>query len=258
MELCALASGSSGNCFYIGNPAQNKGILVDAGISSKKIIERLEKIGKKPESIAGIFITHEHSDHIRGADVFARAFNTPIFATKKTADKCSLCSNGELITKIGNQSSIEIAGFEVESFSKHHLAEDPVSYSIFGNGKTASVITDLGICCNRVNSAVTDSNFLFLESNHDPIMLENGPYPAHLKTWIQGDYGHLSNIQASLCILEHASKKLKNVVLSHLSQTNNTPEIALNTFNYLIKERRDIHPRAIVSLREKPTELFKL
>jgi phosphoribosyl 1,2-cyclic phosphodiesterase len=79
-----------------------------------------------------------------------------------------------------------------------------------------------------------------------------------LKTWIRGDYGHLSNIQASLCILEHASKKLKTVVLSHLSQTNNTPEIALNTFNHLIKERKDIHPKGIVSLREKPTELFKL
>jgi phosphoribosyl 1,2-cyclic phosphodiesterase len=258
METSALASGSSGNSFYIGNSKTKNGILIDSGISSKRIVERLWDIGKKPEQIKAVFITHEHSDHIRGADVFARNFNIPLFATKKTCEKNFLCSEHDLINKIGNNSSIRIAGLEIEAFSKSHLGEDPVSYSITGNGKIVSVITDLGFCCNRVNSAVSDSDFLFLESNHDLNMLENGPYPAHLKAWVKSDHGHLSNFQASLCILEHGTRKLKAVVLSHLSKINNTPEIAVNTLARVLKERKDLKPKIGVSYREIPTELFKL
>lgn len=258
MELCGLSSGSSGNCFYIGNSKNKNGVLIDAGISSKRIVEKLAQIKVNPEQIKGIFITHEHSDHIRGADVFARSFNVPIFATKKTLDKRLLCSDKELLNKISNNSSIGLASLEIETFSKSHLAEDPVAFSIIQNEKKASIITDLGICCNKVNSAVSDSDFLFLESNHDITMLENGPYPAHLKAWVKGNHGHLSNLQASLCILEHGNRKLKNIILSHLSQINNTPEIALNTLNKVLKERRDLKPKISISHREKPTELFKL
>ena len=258
MELCALSSGSSGNCFYVGNSKNKEGILIDAGISSKRIIEKLAQINVLPDHIKGVFVTHEHSDHIKGVDVFARSFNVPIFATKKTLDKHSLCSNSDLLNKITNSSSVRIAGMDIEAFSKSHLAEDPVSYSVVQNGKTASIITDLGICCNKINTVVSDSDFLFLESNHDLTMLENGPYPAYLKAWVKGDKGHLSNFQASLCILEHGTRKLKNVILSHISQTNNTPEIAFNTLTHILKERKDLKPKIGVSCREKPTDLFKL
>lgn len=258
MELCGLSSGSSGNCFYVGNSKGNEGILIDAGISSKRIVEKLSQINVLPEQIKGILITHEHADHIKGADVFARSFNVPIFATKKTFDKHSLCSNSDLLNRIGNSSSFKLAGMEIETFSKSHLAEDPVSFSVVQNSKRASIITDLGICCDRVNSVVSDSDFLFLESNHDLNMLEKGPYPAFLKAWVRGDKGHLSNLQASLCILEHGTRKLKNVILSHISQTNNTPEIALNTFTHILKERKDLRPKTSVSCRDNPTDLFKL
>ncbi len=258
MELCGLSSGSSGNCFYVGNPKNKEGILIDAGISSKKIVEKLAQINVLPDQIKGVLITHEHSDHIKGVDVFARSFNVPIFATKKTFDKQVLCSDPALLNRISNSASLTLAGLDIDAFSKSHLAEDPVSYSVVQNGKRASIITDLGICCNKVNSVVSDSDFLFLESNHDMTMLNNGAYPAFLKAWVKGDTGHLSNFQASLCVLEHGNRRLKNVILSHISQSNNTPQIAHNTFTNMLKERKDLRPKVSVSSREEVTDLFKL
>lgn len=255
MKFCALASGSSGNCFYIEN--KDSGILIDAGISSKQIIERLGLISTRPEKIKGIFITHEHSDHVKGADVFVRKFNIPVFATKKTSEKCFLCSNENLINKIKNNETVDIAGMKIETFSKSHNAEDPVSYNIINN-KKISIMTDMGYACENVISNVPDANFLCIESNHDLNMLEQGPYPYFLKKWIKSDTGHLSNVQAGLCILEHSSSKLKHVLLAHLSQTNNTPDLALETFKSIVKERKNFPAKINVSLREKPTPLFKI
>jgi phosphoribosyl 1,2-cyclic phosphodiesterase len=256
MEICALASGSSGNCFYIGNN-KNAGILIDAGISAKQISERLAMIGKNPSSIKAIFITHEHADHTKGADVFARGFNIPIFATKKTIEQSNICRNKDLIDSIKNKDSFKVAGMEIEAFSKSHKAADPVFFSV-SEKKKVSVITDLGYCCKNVILEVSDSNALFLESNHDPGMLEAGPYPYFLKKWVGGDDGHLSNNQASLCILEHGTRKLKHVFLSHLSSTNNTAKIALSTFNSAIKERKDLFPKVEVSFKDRPTGLVKI
>jgi phosphoribosyl 1,2-cyclic phosphodiesterase len=255
MEVAALASGSSGNCFYVGNG--KNGILIDAGISAKQIKERLAFVGKNAKDIQAIFITHEHSDHVRGADVFAREFEIPLYATKKTALNCFLCSNDKLINLIKNTGNEHISGMDISAFPKSHKAADPVSFSICA-GKKISIITDAGHCCNNVAGNVSDSDFLFLESNHDLKMLEEGPYPHYLKKWIKSDAGHLSNRQAGLCVLEHASSQLKHVVLSHLSQTNNTPQLALATFKSLLKERFDLKTEISVSERETPTKMFRV
>lgn len=255
MEISVLASGSSGNCFYIEN--NGKALLVDAGISAKQIIKRLSIIKKNPENVKGIFITHEHSDHIRGVDIFARKFNVPIFVTKKTVQNRFICLNEDLINFIKNDTTIKLEGMTIESFSKSHKAADPVSYNI-SNNKKISVITDIGYCCKNVISNVKDSDFLCLESNHDETMLESGPYPYFLKNWIKSNSGHLSNLKSALCVLEHAPKKLNHIILSHLSKINNHPKIALETFKYLLKERIDLSPKISVSLREKPTPLFKI
>lgn len=254
MELSALATGSSGNCFYVEH--NDSAILVDAGISAKRIVERLEMLKRSPEMIKGIFITHEHGDHMRGADVFARKFNVPIYATRKTAKKCFLCSEDKLLHFIRNNSTVEIGGMRVEAFSKPHACADPVSYNVC-NDKKISIITDVGFASKNIISNVSDSDFLCLESNHDELMLENGPYPRFLKKWIRSNQGHLSNSQAVLCVLEHAPAKLKHIVLSHLSKTNNTPTLALEAFKWL-KERRDLNPKITVSDREMNTPLFKI
>lgn len=254
MEISALASGSSGNCFYIGKD-KDSGILVDAGISSKQIVNRLGLIGKNPLNIKGILITHEHSDHIRGADVFARNFNVPIFVTKKTNDSCFLCSKEGLIYPISNNEEFELAKMEIQAFPKSHKASDPVMFSIRGN-KKVSVITDAGYSCKNINESIQDSDFLCLESNHDENMLETGPYPYFLKKWIKSDNGHLSNKQAVSSVLENACPKLKTIILSHLSENNNTPDMALNTFKSMLKQRKDLNIRLDVSQKFSPTKLY--
>jgi phosphoribosyl 1,2-cyclic phosphodiesterase len=256
MEISALASGSSGNCFYVGN--NSSGVLVDAGISAKQILSRLSLINKKPESIKAILLTHEHADHIRGADVFSRNFNIPIFCTNKTSSDSFICSNKDSINSIKNHENFKIAGLDIETFKKSHKARDPVFFSLSLQNKKVSVITDLGYCCSNVISEVGSSNAVFLESNHDPAMLDEGPYPYYLKKWVKGDDGHLSNTQAGLCALEHANSRLKNIILSHISKTNNTPELALKTFYKLIKERKNFHPNVLVSNREMPTKIIKI
>lgn len=255
MELSVLSSGSSGNCFYVESNKQ--GLLIDCGISCKQVLERMEMIGKKPENINGIFVTHEHSDHIRGIDVLARQFHIPIFATEPVVKECFLCSENSLINEIGKTESIRIGDLDIETFSKSHKAIDPVSFSII-NKKRLSIITDAGFVCKNIEENIKEADFLCLESNHDINMLENGPYPWHLKKWIKSDIGHLSNIQASLGVLEHASPNLKGVILSHLSETNNKPELALKTFNSIIKERQDLKPKVLVSTKFIPTGIIKI
>ena len=258
MEVCALASGSSGNCFFVGN--KKSGLLVDAGISCKRIVESLGRIGRKPEDITGIFITHEHTDHIRGADVFSRNFDVPIFVNEKTAESRFLCSNEEAIRFFSSGEILKLNGFEITPILKFHKAAEPVFFSIYEktSKKTVSVITDAGHCCKNINETIRESNFVFLESNHDPKMLDDGPYPWHIKKWIKSDIGHLSNTQAGLGVLEHAQPKLKNLVLSHISRTNNIPELALKTFKKLLKERKDLSPEMTLSYQDRPTELFRV
>lgn len=255
IEVCALASGSSGNCFYVSDGATS--ILIDAGISAKQIIERLTSIGHDPNRIDAIFITHEHIDHIRGADVFSRYFDVPIYATGKTLKEAFICSKEELVNSIKNDEEIKIGNLVVKAFPKSHNAVDPVFYVVSKGRKNISVITDAGHCCKNITENVNDSDFLFIESNHDVEMLERGPYPYHLKKLIGGDSGHLSNKQAALCVLEHASSKLRKVVLSHVSRTNNTPEIAMKTFDKLLMERKNA-PGVDISLKECPTEKFRV
>lgn len=256
MRVCALASGSSGNCFYVEN--ENSAILVDAGISAKRIIERMSLLNLNAEKIKGIFVTHEHSDHTKGIGVFSRKFNVPVFATKGTIFNGGLCSDKDMINQIKKDEKINIGRLEVEAFSKSHKAAEPVSYSISDKNKFVSIITDAGYACENITSRISMSDFLFLESNHDRKMLENGPYPYFLKQWITSDSGHLSNTQAGLAVLENGNKRLRNVVLSHLSKTNNFPEVALKTFKSFVKERKNFEAKISLSLASAPTRLFSV
>lgn len=252
MEISALSSGSSGNCFYICN--HNKSILIDAGISCRQVMNNLAKFGKNPEDIKGIFLSHEHTDHISGVDVLSRKFGIPIFATKSTFENSYLTGD---LNPVENDETVDIAGMKVELFSKSHDAADPVSFSVKKN-KKIGILTDIGYACKNVVWAVNESDFLVIESNHDLRMLEAGPYPYFLKRRILGDKGHISNLHSGLCVLEHANRKLKNILLAHLSETNNTSELALATFHNLIKERSDLKPKIEVSERDNPSKLFEI
>jgi phosphoribosyl 1,2-cyclic phosphodiesterase len=256
MRVCALASGSSGNCFFV-EANNGDSLLVDVGISCKQVVARLEMIRKKPSNIKGIFLTHEHTDHIRGVDVFARTFNIPIFATSGTFKDRFIVSDKELVNEISNNEILKFHGIQVEAFSKSHKAADPVSYSIMEKNKRISVITDAGFACGNVNNHLKEADFLFLESNHDEKMLMEGKYPWPTKKWIKSDLGHLSNNQASLAVLEYAPKKIGNIILSHMSEHNNTHELAMKSFKVL-RERKDLKPKISLSTREFPTQLFNI
>ena len=253
MEASALASGSSGNCFYVSNG--DNSVLVDAGISCRQIELRMAKIGRNIEDIDAVFVTHEHGDHISGVDVLARKYKLPIYATKGTINQ-KLCKRKELIKPIKNDESIKIGKMEIQAFPKSHDASDPVGFSLF-NHKRVSVITDIGYCCQNVKDFVSDSDMLFLESNHNLGMLEDGPYPIYLKRRIKGEKGHLSNKDSALCVLEHGGSELKEVILSHLSKNNNGPKKALNSFG-ILKERKDLNPKITISGRADPTRLAKI
>lgn len=255
MEICALSSGSSGNCFLISN--NEKSILIDAGISCKKIEKSFEMVGKNISSLNGIFITHEHSDHIIGADVLARKYNIPIFTTKNLAKNNFVCENKDLIQTITKNDNLLMDGMEIISFPKIHKAIDPVGFSILNpkTGKRASIITDVGNVCENISKQVSCADILFFESNHDEKMLENGKYPYYLKKWISGNDGHLSNTQSALCVLENSKNKMSHLILSHLSEHNNTPEIALRKHQELIKHRKDLNPKILIS-GNIPTQFF--
>jgi phosphoribosyl 1,2-cyclic phosphodiesterase len=234
----ALASGSSGNCFFY--EANDSFFLIDAGISAKQICERLAYQGKNILNINGIFITHEHIDHIQGIKILSKRFNIPIFLTQGTYNNFPECIGQSNVNILKPDKEIELNGVRIMPFRKSHDAKEPVSFSFTCSGKTVSFITDLGIADERVKEQISRSDVLFLEANYDTDMLNHGRYPYPVKIRISGDKGHLSNYDSSLLALENASSRLKHIILSHLSQNNNNSIIALNTFKNILKERTDL------------------
>ena len=254
-EVSVLASGSSGNCFYIGSDKAN--ILIDAGISCKQISERLKGIGRDIKNINGIFLSHEHIDHIRGIDTLTRKYDIPVFVNKGTLGRCYFDMGGIQLFKTNEP--MDFNGLKIIPFSKNHDATDPVSFIVKNGAKKISVMTDAGICCPNMERAASESDVMILEANHDSEMLKNGQYPYYLKKRIASTRGHLSNRDAALLVLEHAKKKLKHVLLSHLSLFNNTPELAMNTFKTIIGERSDLNGlKTWLTYREKPTPLISV
>ena len=229
MKFCSFASGSSGNCEYIGDG--NTNILLDMGISTKRIVNSLEEISISPEEIDGILITHEHSDHIKGITVFESKYKVPIYATEGTlkgiekSDKKHQIDTS-LFRPIKPDKEIVIGGFCVKPFSTSHDALDSVCYTISDNVSKVGMATDLGIYDKYIINNLMDSDLLFIEANYDLAMLQAGPYPFYLKKRIMSDYGHLSNDMSARLILQLLSRKVKHIFLAHLSKENNYPELA--------------------------------
>lgn len=230
MEFLSLSSGSKGNCLYIGT--KHTKILIDAGLSGKYVAEGLSKHHVNPFHIDAIFITHEHSDHIKGAGVLARKYDIPIFATEGTWSV--------MCTKIGNvlpskcrivyaNEPCIINELTIMPFSINHDAMQPVGYSIKRDDKKIGIATDLGCFNEHIISHLEKCQLLFLEANHDIDMLKNGGYPADLKRRVLSDIGHLSNVASGELASELVWKKLKYLYLGHLSDDNNRPELAFNT-----------------------------
>jgi phosphoribosyl 1,2-cyclic phosphodiesterase len=231
VEVCALASGSNGNSYYIGN--EKEAILVDAGINCKQLLLRMEERQLNPAKVKAVFITHEHTDHICGVRVFCNKMGIPAFFTRGTFLNTSSRHKPKLYRFIDPGDSVTLGDFEVYAFTKKHDASEPCSYRVETDHKSIGVLTDLGSYSTSVIEHLKQCDILFLESNYDEKMLWEGAYPWLLKKRIASDVGHLSNLQALNLITEHAGERLHTIFLSHLSGENNTPEIAYLAFKPL-------------------------
>ena len=229
----SLVSGSSGNCSLISDGKTT--LLVDCGLSCKKLEEALSKAKVDPKDISAMLITHEHSDHIKGTGIVSRKYNIPVFATLKTHEYMNLGKVDSCnVEYVSPGVDIEIGSIGVRPFSIPHDAADPVGYNFFFGEKKLSLATDIGKMNDSVMESLKGSLAVLLESNHDIGMLQNGRYPLYLKRRILGDLGHLSNLDAAKCVLELVKSGTSHIMLGHLSQENNTPTAAYTTTkNYL-------------------------
>lgn len=260
MKLCSIASGSSGNCSYIGT--KNTGILVDAGISGKKIEQGLLSIGVDVNKLKGVLITHEHSDHVKGIGVLARKYQIPIYGTAETINAMLKSSSIGRIPEglfrfVKPDCTFEIEDLEVNPFSISHDAANPVCYTFHSENKKIGYATDLGKYDDYIVKNLKDSDLLFLEANHDVNMLMVGAYPYYLKQRILGDHGHLSNDLSAKLICELLHDKLKSIILAHLSKENNYEALAYETIAQSVEAiAGQDTPTITVANRDEPSAVF--
>ena len=229
LYISSINSGSNGNCYYVGN--DKDAVLVDAGISCRKIVQRMNNLGLSIGKVRGIFISHEHSDHTRGAEVLSRKYGIPVYLTESTWENSRIRISSELRKFLISGKSVKIGGLRVVPFPKSHDASDPHSFTISSGKLTIGVFTDIGEPCKHVKHHLGKCHAAFLETNYDEEMLRTGPYPVYLKQRIASDVGHLSNDQALELFRSVRSPGLKLLMLSHLSAENNKPEIVHELFN---------------------------
>jgi phosphoribosyl 1,2-cyclic phosphodiesterase len=233
ITLCAIASGSNGNCYYIGNGRE--AVLVDVGISARRTVARMKLRNLLPESVKAILISHEHTDHTSGARVMSKRFHVPVYVTSRTY-MAMYSHQRPMAPKFFEPGSvIQVGSFRIYPFLKNHDAAEPCSFRIETGGLQIGVFTDIGVPCENVIQHLGLCHALFLETNYDERMLWEGRYPWPLKRRIGSDHGHLSNDQAFELLRDYSGQQLKAVFLSHLSAENNTQEIAMNRFAELSK-----------------------
>jgi phosphoribosyl 1,2-cyclic phosphodiesterase len=248
--ISSLNSGSNGNCYYIGN--QHEAVLIDAGISCRETEKRIARSGLQFKKIKAVFISHEHTDHIRGAEFIARKYQIPVYISTGTYIKSRLNLAENLIRHFDAYTPVQIGTLTINAFPKLHDASEPHSFTVAGNGITIGVITDLGVACDHVIRNFSQCHAAFLEANYDEEMLENGRYPLFLKNRIRSDQGHLSNMQSLELFTTHKSPLMSHLLLSHLSQDNNDPTLVRDLF---AKHAGDTHI-AIASRHQESAVYF--
>jgi phosphoribosyl 1,2-cyclic phosphodiesterase len=262
LNFCSLSSGSSGNCYYLGN--EFHGILIDAGISATAIRKFLKDMDISMQSIMGVLITHNHIDHIRGLEVLTRKNSLPSFTTvniwKSILSPKNMISR-DCIREFSLQQKFHLAGFDIEAFPVHHDAPETIGFHICAGDKKITIVTDLGHICQTAAPYIKAANLLVIESNYDEQMLMNGRYPHYLKARIGSDHGHLGNHQTSAFLADIISDKLSHICLAHLSKNNNTPDLVLQTLEKTFSDRGIIlngKQRISVLNRNIPTGMIRL
>ena len=226
--ITSLNSGSNGNCYYIGN--DQEAILVDAGISCRETEKRMKRLGLGMNKVKAIFISHEHSDHIRGLPGLSKKYQLPVYITPETLRNGRLDLENHLVVPFAADRPVQIGALVVTGFPKFHDAADPHSFVITGHNIKVGVFTDIGTPCDHLVNHFSQCHAAFLEANYDDEMLDNGYYPLHLKRRIRGDKGHLSNKQALTLFTTYKPAHMSHLLLAHLSKNNNCPNLVKEIF----------------------------
>ena len=253
VKFCVLASSSSGNCAFVAT--ERTRILVDAGLSRKETFERLKQIGEDPEKITAIVVTHEHSDHVSGLISIAKKLRIPIYLSRLTGPSIAWGEFEPIVELFQAGTGFSIGDIEVASFSIPHDAADPVGYTFRAEGVKIGVVTDLGYMPDSIKFHLRGADWLMLESNHDLEMLKVGPYPWSVKQRVMGRRGHLSNDVACEYVRQELDTTVNTLILGHLSENNNHPEIVRLMAQQAL-EGRSLFTRLVVAEPRKQSEAF--
>lgn len=262
VRFMSLASGSSGNCYYLGYG--DHGILIDAGIGIRTIKKHLKDVGISMDSIQAVFVTHDHADHIKAVGHLGEKLHIPIYTTAlvHAGINKSYCMTEKLHSSIRfleKEEPLQLEHFRITSFEVPHDGTDNVGYCIEVNNKVFSFVTDLGEITPLAAQYINKAHYLILEANYDEEMLKMGPYPAYLKQRISGKNGHLSNSAAADFLAENIREELQYIWLCHLSKDNNHPELAYKTVEWKLKNKGIIVGKDVQLLalkRSTPSELY--
>ena len=249
-----LASGSKGNAIYISDG--DAALLLDAGLSGVEIERRLRSRDIDPATINAICVSHEHTDHIHGVGVLSRRFNLPVYMSAKTASAAAAhLGKVPALHTFECGTSFNISALQLHPFALSHDATDPVGFTVSSNSTKIGIATDLGVATQMVKERLKDCRLLVLEANHDPDMLINGPYPWPLKQRIKSRSGHLSNAEARDLLKVLQNKRLRHVILAHLSETNNTPQKA---FKEVARALTRCKPKLWVARQDRCSDILEI
>jgi phosphoribosyl 1,2-cyclic phosphodiesterase len=249
--VASLNSGSNGNCYYIGD--MESAVLIDCGLSCRETERRMKRLGLSMKKVKGIFITHEHADHIFGLQTISKRYRIPVYLSSKTRRSFNPRISEDLIHHFEEHQPIQCGEISIVPFPKLHDAADPYSVVVQNESVKVGVFTDIGSVSEHVINYFKQCHAVFLESNYDEEMLRNGTYPWVLKERIRSDAGHLSNEQALKLFRDHRPEFMTHLFLSHLSQHNNSPRLVKNLFETVADG-----VRIIIAPRYKETPLYHI
>lgn len=251
LYVTSINSGSNGNCYYIGNDTE--AVLIDAGISCRETERRMKLLNLDMGRVKAIFISHEHTDHIRGLASLTEKYALPVYVTTSTAKGCGKAIPKSMAKEFKAHEAISVGNLSITAFPKYHDAADPHSFIVSCNEITIGVFTDIGRVCQHLRSYFTKCSAAFLEANYDEQLLEKGSYPFYLKNRIRGGRGHLSNPEAVDIFIKYRAPHLSHLFLSHLSQENNSEEIVRQLFN-----SHAGNTEIVIAGRHEPTAVYKI
>ncbi len=254
MQISLLASGSKGNAVYVESGETR--LLIDAGLSGVEIIKRLHKIGVDERSLHAILISHDHSDHVRGAGTLARKLKIPLLASYPTRLACERLLKKTENIEFESGCQFTFRDLFIDPFPITHDSADPVGFTIESSEGRIGFATDFGIVTRLVADKLKNCNLLILEANHDEEMLLNGPYPWHLKQRIRSRHGHISNSESMNLLQELLHDKLEGILLAHLSEVNNSPDLPLNAAKRVLSEQNICSPRLEIGNQYQASEML--